>query len=128
MDIQRRKQAQGYDVSTPKDVMDHLSALTEEHGVRVEYELAANNETVLALNISRTAEFDGQAAIDVMILAASCAVDAALAQVSHYNDDQPLKIRSQQIHQLQMLFKGMIADKYQATIDDAQTKLEIVSG
>lgn len=109
---------------TLAEMMEHLSVITEQYGLRFHYKMLA--DTQLSLVIETTDKPELNTGIDAMVLAIGLLAECAYESVALFNRDQPLLTRHQQLQMLHQLIGEQCAKKMAAAVDRTKTEIEIV--
>jgi hypothetical protein len=109
---------------TNVEIMEYLSELTEQYGVRFEY--TVERDTITSLVILQKPNAELNSAIDVMLMAIGILAECALEGLAHFNSDQRMGLRLQQLKTLRDTMGDTIQQKYVHSVDSARQQLEIV--
>lgn len=108
----------------PADMMEHLSTIVEQFGIKFEYEV--EHDTVVSLHISTTDYPDANMAIETSIIVVSMMAEMGLEMLSYFNKEEPLSIRLQQLRTLQIAINEVVQGRYDAAVDNSKLQIEVI--
>ena len=111
---------------TNLELMEHLSEVTEQYGIKFEYEVADNETTITGLRMFAKKDPEANLAVDVMLLLIAMLSEMAFMTVSELNSEHSYALRCQQIQTVIDKIQEIVGQRYVSAIDDAKTHIDLV--